>query len=297
MTRKRIVVTGGSGLIGSALVSSLQARGDDVVVVRRGEGSVTWDPDAGVLDPGILAGADAVVCLNGVGVGDKRWSDARKELIVTSRVNPTSLLARTMAELDDKPGAFIVGTAVGYYGDTGDTIATEASPAGSDFLADVVVAWEEAASPAIEAGIRTVFARTGTIVLSTENPAMKQLLPLFKAGLGGPIGDGRHWWSTITLRDEVRALEYLIDGDLDGPVNLVGPNPVRQGDFAKALGAELGRPAVVPVPKFALDIRLGKEMAQAIGYGSQRVVPEVLIESGFQFTSSSVEDALREMLA
>ncbi|MDJ0792448.1 MAG: TIGR01777 family oxidoreductase [Acidimicrobiia bacterium] len=297
MTRKRIVVTGGSGLIGSALVSSLQARGDDVVVVRRGEGSVTWDPDAGVLDPGILAGADAVVCLNGVGVGDKRWSDARKELIVTSRVNPTNLLARTMAELDDKPGAFIVGTAVGYYGDTGDTIATEASPAGSDFLADVVVAWEQAASPAIEAGIRTAFARTGTIVLSTENPAMKQLLPLFKAGLGGPIGDGRHWWSTITLRDEVRALEYLIDGELDGPVNLVGPNPVRQGDFAKALGAELGRPAVVPVPKFALDIRLGKEMAQAIGYGSQRVVPEVLLESGFQFTSSSVEDALREMLA
>ena len=296
MAPKRIVVTGGSGLIGSALVRSLRDRGDDVVVVTRGSGDVTWDPDEGRLDPAILAGADAVVCLNGVGVGDKRWSDERKALILSSRVNPTNLLARTMADLDDKPGAFIVGTAVGYYGDTGNTVASESSPAGSDFLADVVVAWEEAAAPAIEAGIRTVFARTGTIVLSTENPAMKQLLPIFKAGLGGPIAGGQHWWSTITLRDEVRALEFLIDGNLSGPVNLVGPHPVRQADFAKALGSELGRPAVVPVPKFALDIRLGSELAAAAGYGSQRVVPEVLSDAGFEFTSTTVEQAIRDML-
>ena len=296
MARKRIVVTGGTGLIGSALVESLRDRGDEVLVITRGEGDLTWDPDAGKLDPAILEGADAVVCLNGVGVGDKRWSDERKALILSSRVNPTNLLARTMAELDDKPGVFVVGTAVGYYGDTGDTVATEQSPAGDDFLADVVVAWEEAATPAVEAGIRTVFARTGTIVLSPDNPAMKQLLPLFKAGLGGPIAGGQHWWSTITIRDEVRALEFLIDGDLSGPVNLVGPHPVRQGDFAKVLGAELGRPAVVPVPKFALDIRLGKELAAAAGYGSQRVVPEVLMNAGFDFTSETVEQAVHDML-
>ena len=264
--------------------------------MTRGEGDLTWDPDAGRIDPAILDGADAVVCLNGVGVGDKRWTDERKALILSSRVNPTNLLARTMAELDDKPGVFVVGTAVGYYGDTADTVATEQSAAGDDFLADVVVAWEEAAAPAVEAGIRTVFARTGTIVLSPDNPAMKQLLPLFKAGLGGPIAGGQHWWSTITLRDEVRALEFLIDGDLSGPVNLVGPHPVRQGDFAKVLGAELGRPAVVPVPKFALDIRLGSELAAAVGYGSQRVVPEVLTASGFDFTSETVEQAVHDML-
>ena len=296
MSAKRIVVTGGTGLIGTALVEALRDRGDEVVVLTRGSGPTSWNPDTGELDPSFLEGADAVVCLNGVGVGDKRWSDERKALILSSRVNPTNLLATTMASMDDKPGTFIVGTAVGYYGDTGDTEVTESSPAGDDFLADVVVAWEAAAAPAIEAGIRTVFARTGTIVLSTENPAMKQLLPLFKAGLGGPIAGGRHWWSTITLRDEVRALEFLIDGDLSGPVNLVGPHPVRQGDFAKALGAELGRPALVPVPKFALDIRLGKELAQAVGYGSQRVRPDALIDAGFAYTSTTVEEAIRDML-
>ena len=296
MSAKRIVVAGGSGLIGTALVASLRDRGDEVVVLSRSGGPTSWDPDAGELDPSLLAGADAVVTLNGVGVGDKRWSDARKALILSSRVNPTSLLATTMAGMDDKPGAFIVGTAVGYYGDTGDTVMTESSPAGDDFLADVVVAWEAVAAPAIEAGIRTAFARTGTIVLSTANPAMKQLLPLFKAGLGGPIAGGRHWWSTISLRDEVRAIEFLIDGDLSGPVNLVGPEPVTQGDFGKALGAELGRPAVVPVPKFALDIRLGKELAEAVGYGSQRVLPAALTDAGFEFTSPTAEDAIREML-
>ena len=297
MSGKRIVVTGGSGLIGSALVAALRERGDDVVVLTRSGGPTSWNPDAGELDPSLLEAADAVVCLNGVGVGDKRWSEDRKALILSSRVNPTSLLATTMAGMDDKPGVFVIGTAVGYYGDTGDTVMTESSPAGDDFLADVVVQWEAAAAPAAEAGIRTAFARTGTIVLSTDNPAMKQLLPLFKAGLGGPIAGGRHWWSTISLRDEVRAIEFLIDGDLSGPVNLVGPQPVTQGDFAKMLGAELGRPAVVPVPKFALDIRLGKELAAAVGYGSQRVLPEALTDAGFEFTAATTEEGIRDMLS
>ena len=291
---KRIVVTGATGLIGRALVGALQVRGDDVVVLPRGSGreSVpTWDPAHGVLDADILIGADAVISLNGAGIGDKRWTAQRKEILRSSRISSVRLIAETMAEMENPPSTLIAGSATGYYGDPGDRLVDEGSPPGDDFLATLCGDWEAAADPAMESGIRVVHARTG-IVLSLDGGALTPLLPIFKAGLGGPIAGGSQWWSWITLADEVAALLFLIDGDISGPVNLVSPNPVRQKEFAKALGAALGRPAIVPAPKFAVQARLGRELAEAIGYASQRVAPAVLTEAGFRFAFPELDDAL-----
>ena len=291
---KRIVVTGATGLIGRALVGALQMRGDDVVVLPRGSGreSVpTWDPVNGVLDADIFVGADAVVSLNGAGIGDKRWTAQRKAILRSSRIRSVRLVADTMAKMENPPGTLIAGSATGYYGDAGDRLVDEGSPQGDDFLAKLCGDWEAAADPGMESGIRVVHARTG-IVLSSDGGALTPLLPIFKAGLGGPIAGGTQWWSWITLADEVAALLFLIDGDISGPVNLVSPNPVRQKEFAKALGAALGRPAIVPAPKFAVQARLGRELAEAIGYASQRVAPAVLTEAGFRFAFPQLDDAL-----
>ncbi len=291
---KRVVVAGGSGMIGSALVEALRGRGDDVVVLRReskGDATATWDPSRGELDPGVLEGVDAVVSLNGAGIGDKRWNAERKEVLRSSRIGPVSLLATTMAGMGDAPAVFVTGSATGFYGDTGDTTVDETAPPGDDFLALLCADWEAAAKPAADVGVRVVHARTG-IVLSNKGGALSPLLPIFKAGLGGPIGNGAQWWSWITLTDEVAALLALIDGDLEGPVNLVAPNPVHQKEFAKALGEVLHRPAVMPAPKFAVNLRLGKELAAAIGYASQRVTPGVLTEAGFPFTHTEIAPAL-----
>jgi uncharacterized protein (TIGR01777 family) len=291
---KRIVVTGATGLIGRALVGALQVRGDDVVVLPRGSGreSVpTWDPVGGVLDADIFVGADAVVSLNGAGIGDKRWTEQRKAILRSSRIRSVRLVAETMAEMENPPGTLIAGSATGYYGDAGDRLVDEAAPPGDDFLAKLCGDWESAADPAMESGIRVVHARTG-IVLSSDGGALTPLLPIFKAGLGGPIAGGSHWWSWFTLADEVAALLFLIDSDISGPVNLVSPNPVRQKEFAKALGVALGRPAIVPAPKFAVQARLGRELAEAIGYASQRVEPAVLTEAGFRFAFPQLDDAL-----
>ncbi len=295
MSPKRIVVAGGTGLIGSALVETLRARGDEVVVLHRGapqEGEATWDPSTGELDAGILSGADAVVVLNGAGIGDARWNDERRALLRSSRIDPVGLTAETMAAMLRPPGTLVTASATGYYGDTGDEVADETSPPGDDFLAQLCVDWEAAADPARRAGVRVVHARTG-IVLSGKGGALAPLLPIFKAGLGGPIAGGRQWWSWITLRDEVAALCALIDDEtFEGPVNLVSPNPVRQKEFARALGEVLHRPAVVPAPKFAVDLRLGKDLAAAIGYASQRVAPAVLTRAGFPFADTDLLPAL-----
>ena len=293
MSPKKIVITGGTGFLGERLDAALRDRGDDVRVVTRGTTPDTWDPAAGRLDPGHLEGADAVVNLNGVGIGDKRWTDARKKLIVESRTDPTGLLASTMATMDSPPGVFVSASAIGYYGDTGDEVVDEDSPAGNDFHAEICVKWEAAATPAAAAGIRVVHPRTG-LVLSSDGGLLDPMTPLFKFGIGGKLGDGKQWWSWISMRDEIRALMYLIDSDLSGPVNLVAPNPVRNGEFTKAFGEVLRRPSVVPVPKFALDIRLGKEMAESLGYGSLRVASKKLQDSGFEFTSNTVREALED---
>jgi uncharacterized protein (TIGR01777 family) len=193
------------------------------------------------------------------------------------------------------PGALITGSATGYYGDTGDRLVDEGSPQGDDFLASLCGDWEAAADPAKGSGVRVVHVRTG-IVLSSDGGALTPLLPIFRAGLGGPIAGGAQWWSWITLADEVAALLFLIDGDLSGPVNLVSPNPVRQKDFAKALGGALGRPAIVPAPRFAVQARLGRELAAAIGFASQRVAPAVLSEAGFRFAHPELGEALAGIL-
>ncbi|MGI9666283.1 MAG: TIGR01777 family oxidoreductase [Acidimicrobiia bacterium] len=290
---KSIVLTGASGLIGSKLVEALRGRDDHVTVLTRGTGSSTWDPGSRRLEPELLAGADAVVNLNGVGIGDKRWSDDRKKLILKSRVDATSLLAETMASMENPPKAFVSASAIGFYGDTGDRLVDESSPAGDDFQAEVCVAWEEAAGSAAEAGVRVVHPRTG-IVLSRDGGALKPMTPLFKMGVGGKLGDGSQWWSWIGIEDEIRALMFLIDTEISGPVNLVAPNPVRNAEFTEAFGTVLGRPAVIPVPKFALDIRLGRELAGALGYGSVRAAQVCLADAGFEFSAPTVDAALSQ---
>lgn len=288
---KRVVVTGSSGLIGSHLVRTLEDRGDDVVRIGRGPGEGTWDPAAGRLDPRLLAGADAVVNFNGVGIGDKRWTDERKALILSSRVDATSLLASTMAAMDEPPAVFVSASAIGFYGDTGDMLVDEFAPSGVDFQAEVCRAWEEAATPASHVGVRVVHPRTG-IVLSNAGGALKPMAPIFKMGVGGRLASGSQWWSWIGMHDQIRALQFLIDGDLSGPVNLVAPNPVTNAEFTTAFGGVLGRPTVVPVPKLALDIRLGRELAAALGYGSVRVAPRALMDAGFQWSAPTVVEAL-----
>ena len=299
MTEKKIVVTGGTGFLGSVLVRSLRQRGDDVVVIGRGASvgaDATWDPAAGVLDASLLEGADVVVNLNGAGIGEKRWTDARKQVVLDSRTVPTSLLATTMASMDNPPPLFLSGSAMGYYGNTGDTPVDESAPQGDGFLASVCAEWEAAADPARDAGIRVIHPRTG-IVLDRRSEALKPLIPLFKMGVGGPIGGGSQWWSWITLTDTVAAFEHCIDAELAGPVNLVAPNPVTNREFAKALGAQLGRPSFFPAPKFAVDIRLGKELASTMAYGSLRVLPTVLEAEGFSFSAPTIEEALADVLA
>jgi uncharacterized protein (TIGR01777 family) len=293
MADKKIVMTGGTGALGSGLATLLRARGDEVVAIRRGPGPDQWQPSEGRLDPRLLEGAAAVVNFNGIGLGDTRWTEERKRALVSSRVDPTSLLAETMAQMDAPPPAFVSASAVGIYGDTGDEVADESYPPGDDFLAQLCVQWEQAAAPAADAGVRVVHPRTGITIHRGEGALARMTLP-FKLGIGGRIGDGQQWWSWISIRDALRAYEHLIDTDIAGPVNLVAPNPVTNEQFTKAFGAVLHRPTVIPTPKLALKILLGRELAESIGYGSTRASARKLIDSGFEFTSETVEAALQE---
>ncbi len=302
---KRIIVGGASGLLGAALASTLRERGDTVIPLVRpgsradaaGPGeSLAWDPGSGTLDPESMRGADAVVVLNGVGIGDKRWNEERKRLIKASRVDSVATAAGAIATLGDDAPALIAASAIGIYGDRGDELLTEESAAGDDFLAEVCTAWEAAARPAVEAGVRVANMRTG-IVLAAGGGALAPMLPLFKLGIGGRIGDGSQWWSWISEDDAAAGYVAAIDGAVSGPVNLVAPNPVTNAVFAKALGAALHRPAILPVPRIGLTIRLGTELAEAIAYASQRVVPTVLEEAGFRFSHRHLDDALAVVVA
>lgn len=290
---ERIVMTGGSGALGSALAGSLRARGDEVVIVRRGDGPGEWNPSEGRLDPALLAGASAVVNFNGIGLADVRWTDERKAMLVSSRVGPTSLLAETMAQMPEPPPVFVSTSAIGVYGDTGDAIADESTPPGDDFLARLCVDWEAAAAPAADAGVRVVHPRIGITLQPGEGALARMALP-FKLGIGGRIGNGAQWWSWISIRDTIRAFEHLIDTPVSGPVNVVAPHPVTNAEFTKAFGAVLDRPTVIPVPKLALNALLGRELAEAVGYGSTRVSAGKLLDSGFEFTSETIDEALRE---
>lgn len=277
-----VVVAGSSGLIGTALVARLTAEGHEVRrLVRRPArtpGERTWDPDAGVLAPEALAGADAVVNLAGAGVGDERLTAERKRVVLESRTRSTGLLASTVASLDAPPRVLLQGSATGAYGERGDDVVTEDDPYGDTFLAGVVRRWEAAASPAVEhPDVRVAFLRTG-IVLSPRGGALGRLLPLVRLGLGGPLGSGRQYWSWITLEDEVRAILHLLDAPVSGPVNLVA-QPATQVEIVRALATRLHRPAVLPVPAWAMRVALG-EFSQEI-LGSLRAVPQALTAAGF----------------
>ncbi|MFI8187849.1 TIGR01777 family oxidoreductase [Streptomyces sp. NPDC085946] len=300
MERIRIAVAGASGLIGSALVRSLTADGHEVVRLVRGAprsaDEVRWDPEGGSVDPAALAGCDAVVNLAGAGVGDRRWTEEYKARIRTSRVHGTAALAGAVAALDpgERPRVFVNGSAVGYYGETGDRAVDESAPPGEGFLPELCVEWEGAAAPAREAGVRTVFARTG-LVVSRDGGAWGRLFPLFRAGLGGRLGDGRQYWSFIALHDEVAALRHLIDrADLSGPFNLTAPRPLTNREITAAMARVLNRPALFSVPAPVLRGVLG-EMAGDV-LGSARVLPARLLESGFRFAFPEIDDAIRAAL-
>ncbi len=309
MAVMRIAITGSTGLIGTALLRSLRAesatrpseageRPDIVRLVRRpprGTDEVRWDPERQKVDAAGLAGCDAVVHLAGAGVGDHRWTDAYKRTIRDSRVLGTAALAEAIASLDTPPRVFVCGSAIGYYGDTGDRRTDESAPPGDDFLARVCVDWEEAAAPAVEAGIRTVFPRTG-LVVGRQGGAWGRLFPLFKLGLGGRLGSGRQYWSFISLHDHIAALRHLIDTEeLSGPVNFTAPEPVTNREVTAAMGRVLHRPTPFPVPAPALRLALGEFAGNVLS--SQRIIPQRLLDSGFTFAHPTVDDAIRSALA
>jgi uncharacterized protein (TIGR01777 family) len=284
----KVAVTGSHGLIGSALLASLEADGHEVVRVARGPGDV--------LDVGGLGGVEAVVNLAGEGIAERRWTPVQKEKIRRSRIMGTDLLVRRLAELTPRPAVLVSGSAVGYYGNGGDDTLDEESPNGSGFLAELVRDWEAATAPASDAGIRVACIRTG-IVQSPRGGALKRQLPLFKFGLGGRLGSGRQYQSWIAIDDEVGAIRHVLNtDDLSGPVNLTAPNPVTNAEFTATLASVLRRPKLLPVPRFGLALVLGGELVDEALLFSQRVLPGKLLQSGYQFRYPFLEGALRALL-
>ena len=295
-----VLVTGSHGLIGSALIRRLRAEGHQIrrLVRAAPEGSddVGWDPIAGTIDAARLEGLDAVVHLAGAGIGDRRWTAARKALILDSRVKGTQLLAQTIASLARKPAVLVSASAVGYYGNRGDEIVTEESGPGDDFTARVCQAWERATAPAADAGIRVVNIRTG-IVLDAHGGALARMVLPFKLGLGGRIASGRQYMSWIALADEVGAIRHaLTRDDLRGAVNATAPNPVTNAEFTKALGRALHRPTVLPTPLAPLKAVYGAELVQHLLVEGQRVQPSRLLESGYEFATPTLDAALASIL-
>lgn len=283
----RVAITGATGMIGGALATSLVADGVDVLRLTRG---AHWDPAAGTVNPGVLAGVDAVVHLAGEGIGDKRWTPEQKRRIRDSRVKGTGAVARACAE--EGVATLVSGSAIGFYGETGDRVVDETAAPGDDFLARLVVDWEAATHPAADAGVRVVLARTG-IVQSARGGMLKKQLPLFRLGLGGRLGNGAFAMSWITLHDEVRALRFALDDpSLRGPVNLTAPHPVTNAEWTKALGRAVRRPAVLVVPPIALRVALGAELVDSL-LVSQRVEPRRLLDAGFVFEHPTIDEGLR----
>ena len=295
----RIAVTGSTGLIGKALLTHLHDNGHDTVaLVRRTPRSpaeIQWDPSQGVLNAQDLEGVNAVVHLAGAGIGDQRWTDSYKKEILESRTKSTALLAQRLSELQQAPTVFLSGSAIGIYGPRESEELGEDATHGSTFLADVCEQWEDAAAPAIAAGIRTAFLRTG-IVLSTQGGALKKQLPLFKIGAGGKFGNGKQWQSWISMTDEVRAITHLLTSTLAGPVNLTAPTPVTNAEFTKTLAKVLRKPAFMAIPPIGPKLLLGSELADALLFTGQRVVPNALLADGFRFSHSTLEEALRNLL-
>jgi uncharacterized protein (TIGR01777 family) len=300
----RIAVAGSTGLIGSALIPVLRAEGHEVVPLIRPDttavaAGIPWDPVAGSIDAAALEGCDAVVNLAGRSIGERRWTEAEKAVIRSSRVDATALLAATIAGMDRKPEVLGNASAYGIYGDRGDEWITEDASAGEGFFPEVCAAWEAATAAASQAGVRVVHLRTG-IVLGPEGGALGRMLAPFgpawlspyRWGLGGWIGSGRQYWSWISLDDEVRAIRHLLGSDLSGPVNLTSPEPVRNKAFVKAVGRALRRPVLLPIPRFVLNVVLGSELAQASLFESTAALPERLLGDGFGFRNTDLDEAL-----
>lgn len=301
----RVGVTGASGFIGSAVCRALGARGDEVVRFVRPQTStsagpvIRWDPSRGEVDEGDLAAVgslDGVIHLAGAGIADHRWSPAYRASVLESRTTSTALLVQALRHLAQPPATVVSGSAIGYYGSRGDEVLTETSTPGNDYVAEVCQAWESAAAPLVGDGIAVSFARTG-IVLGPEGGVLGRLLPLFRFLLGGDLGSGRQWMSPIALADEVAALLWALDGKVTGPFNVTAPSPCTNHEFTKALASQVHRVAVAKVPAAVMRLAMGTELANNTVLASQRVVPEVLLASGFQFTASDITSILRTVLA
>lgn len=301
-----IAITGSTGLIGAAVTPALTAAGHRVIrLVRRpprpGEDALLWDPEEGRLDPAALEGLHAVIHLAGESIGARRWSPEQKRRILESRVQGTALLARTLAGLSRQPRVLLSASAIGWYGDRGDTMLTETSAAGQGFLAEVCRRWEEATTPAHAAGLRVVLLRTG-VVLSRQGGALPRMEATFRAGLGGRLGHGRQWWSVTSLEEVVGMIRFLLAeegpaGAVHGPVNLVSPTPLTNADFTRALARTLRRPALFAVPAAGLRLALGTEAADEMILASQRVVPRVLTEAGYRFLHADATACLSAALS
>ena len=296
----RVLISGSTGFIGNALVARLREVGHQPVRLVRSSNpgdvpSVRWNPADGTIDEGALDDIDAVVHLAGEGIAEKRWTDQQKTRIMQSRVDGTRTLAAAMAAADDPPSVFLSGSAIGYYGSRGDERLDETSTAGDDFVVDVVKAWEAEAASIATDHTRLAYLRTG-VVLHPSGGVLQQQLPFFRFGLGGKIGNGRQWFSWISLADEVAAIIHLLDADVEGPVNLTAPNPVTNAEFTKTLGRVLRRPTVLPTPKPAIWALYGRELSKTVVEGGAHISPAVLQESGYDFVDPELEGALRQML-
>ncbi len=290
---QRIAITGATGMIGSALVGHLKSEGHTVQkLVRRpvvSSDEVEWDPKGGTIDLAALEGVDAIIHLAGANVGDRRWTKRYKAEILNSRLLGTNTIATAVSQL--KPSIFISASAIGWYGETGNRAVTENDRPGDDFLATVCKEWEAAAD--IAGDVRTVKLRTG-LVLEPTSGALGKMLPLFRFGLGGKLGNGKQWWSWITLHDQIKAICFLLENQIEGPVNLTSPNPATNQEFTSALARAMRRPALFPVPGFALKLVLGGFSTEILG--SKKVIPQKLIDSGFQFDFPHLAPALAELI-
>ena len=295
MNGVKILISGSSGLIGRALTAALEGDGRETAALIRpssaSSSGVRWDPDAGTIDAAALEGFDAVIHLAGENIADRRWTDARKARIRDSRVRGTSLLADALASLDRKPRAMLCASAAGYYGDRGGEALSDGAAPGAGFLAVTTREWEEAAKPAADAGIRVVNLRIG-IVLSPSGGMLKRVLPIFRMGLGGKLGDGSQYMSWAAMPDLTRAIAWTLErDDIAGGVNISSPRPITNAEFTRALGKALNRPALFAVPAFALRLAQG-ELADAV-LSSVRMSPDRLLASGFEFRYADIESALK----
>jgi len=296
----KVAITGSTGFIGQAVTKALESNGDQVLPITRKSISsdhILWDPKAGTIDFETFntSKVDAIVHLAGEGIAEKKWTDAQKTEILESRSKGTRLIAKSIARLDQKPSIFISSSAIGFYGNRGDEVLDESSSAGDTFQAQVCIAWEENIEPATKASIPTAIIRTG-IVLDKNGGTLKRMLLPFKLGAGGKIGNGKQYMSWISLVDEVRAIQFILENKHEGTFNLTAPQPVTNLQFTKALGKRVSRPTILPTPLLPLKALYGAELVEELLLGSTRVIPKALEEAGFKFEHETIDQAFNSVV-